>query len=279
MQNIKIKLGKVQYSLLINGASPIFTHEVDHHCNANYELHIILSGSCIIHAEKAIFKLKRGEALLIAPNEYHSLANGSNDLSRIVLTFSVISKNSEGATDFDRLSPCTNLKLSDFELLLCEKIIQEFSSEKLFAQETANTLYTLLFIGVVRKIMTCAEKEKTIELSEIGERLGIIDNFFENNLAKNPTCEQLAKISYLSVRQLNRVLNKHYGVSFKKKLHQARIEKAELLLRTTDYTIPEICELIGYNSITTFLKAFKQQYKETPAKYRKKCQIIKENKS
>ena len=96
------------------------------------------------------------------------------------------------------------------------------------------------------------------------------DDFFEINLAKNPTCEQLAKFAHLSVRQLNRVLNRYYGLSFKKKLHQARMVKAELLLRTTDYTISEICELVGYNSATSFLKVFKQQYNETPARYRKK---------
>ena len=41
------------------------------HCNANYELHIILKGSCELDVASRTHLLTEGNAILIAPNEYH----------------------------------------------------------------------------------------------------------------------------------------------------------------------------------------------------------------
>ena len=46
------------------------------------------------------------------------------------------------------------------------------------------------------------------------------------------------------------------------------MKKAAELLNNKELPIPSIMEMIGYNDLSTFYKAFKNYYSVTPAKYR-----------
>lgn len=52
-------------------------------------------------------------------------------------------------------------------------------------------------------------------------------------------------------------------------INEKRLEKAEVLLQTTDYLITDICFLCGYESLSNFIYQFKKIYNISPAKYRK----------
>ena len=58
-------------------------------------------------------------------------------------------------------------------------------------------------------------------------------------------------------------------MTYSEYVQNVRLEQAEKLLRTTDQTIDEIADKIGYNNKGYFYKIFVDKYKMTPAKYRK----------
>ena len=57
------------------------------------------------------------------------------------------------------------------------------------------------------------------------------------------------------------------------KINELKINYSAYLLWATDYTIPEICEKIGIESVSYFHKLFKKRYGTTPHKKKIKQSI------
>jgi len=52
-------------------------------------------------------------------------------------------------------------------------------------------------------------------------------------------------------------------------IRKKRLEKAKLLIKTTEMKIPEISNAVGFSDYNYFLRVFKKQFGISPKKYRK----------
>lgn len=271
LDTIKIQFGEFQCILNVDAEKirGISEWNVLRHCNAHYELHIPLSGSCLIDVEKNEIRVSQGQALLISPGKYHSAKEVNGEYVHFVIPFLVRNKVSGLQTFLDSISPCALVELSDFDFNLCRELISENKNKSMFWKENVRSIYSLLLSNVFRKLSFFTGNRIGGDGKIYDMRFEIVDNFFEHNLAGESTEESLAKQLNLSRRQLNRVLKTYYGMGFRDKLRHARMARAEWLLRTTDKSVSEICDDVGYASETSFLKAFKSHYSMSPRNYRK----------
>lgn len=270
MHSIKMTFGEQQWRIQVGPEFPrrITSWNVNRHSNAKYEFHIALKGSCTVDVDAKNFRLSAGDALLIAPGQYHCPKEKSDDYECFIFSF-VIKTDSMAKSFYEANSQTTKMHLSEFELSLCSEIIDEHRENELFRYQSINSIYFLLLSGIFKKLDYFASKtENNTVLPD--KRLDYIDDFFEQNLAENATEEALANRLNLSPRQLSRILRTYYGTNFRKKLCNARMNSAGWLLRTTNMTVSEICKTVGYLSETSFFKAFRAHYKMTPLQYRKK---------
>ena len=60
-----------------------------------------------------------------------------------------------------------------------------------------------------------------------------------------------------------------YGTSLAAHIREHRMEQAAKLLRTTDRSIAEIAQAVGYDSQSKFTAAFKAYFHMLPREYRK----------
>ncbi len=67
---------------------------------------------------------------------------------------------------------------------------------------------------------------------------------------------------------LSQYFNRDSGTTFYDYVNNLRIDHAERLLADTDETIEKVAENSGFNSLSTFLRAFKSRHKCTPVEYR-----------
>ena len=66
-----------------------------------------------------------------------------------------------------------------------------------------------------------------------------------------------------------------YKTNFNKFVNSYRIYEANILFTDDNYkhlTTTEISEKVGFNTYSSFVKAFKKKYKYTPKTYRKKLE-------
>ncbi len=85
------------------------------------------------------------------------------------------------------------------------------------------------------------------------------------------TLEQLAGRLCLSDRQTERMLKEQYGKTFQQKKTEARMSAASVLLQTSDKSITEISDHVGFSSIEHFSSAFRKYSGMTAREYRNTC--------
>lgn len=98
---------------------------------------------------------------------------------------------------------------------------------------------------------------------------------------KDMTKEKLADMLNTNRTYLSQVINEQTGMSFNHYINSYRIEEAVRILSDSRNTIPlkALASDLGFNSITTFYKAFQQTIGMTPSTYRSTVEDInKENK-
>lgn len=274
---IKLEQGKVcLFFSFGNDYVRKYTWESRRHCNAEYELHVILKGTGSVDVEDQHYEVKEKQAILIAPGIYHEPKVNREDFERISLGFTV----SDGILSEvleKKVRECLCYYPSEEFLAYCKLFIQEniyyYPSKEL----ALKALASLLTISMLRDLGLLKNNKADNKLLNEKERTAVIDNFFESNFAQKNGCAVLAEQLHLSTRQLNRYLKEHYGMGFQEKLIRTRMDQAALLLRTTNKPLQDIMEFVGYNSITAFYKAFSDKCGMTPQQYRKQNERASQN--
>lgn len=131
------------------------------------------------------------------------------------------------------------------------------------------SLFTQMLVRLVRSIHPDQTTQGQLP-SKINDdlRTRYIDIFFTRY--KHPLkLTDLASQLNLSIKQTNRILKKYYNTTFKQKLLDTRIEVAKNLLRTSNLSIQQISEEVGYANVKTFYEAFKARTGVSPSQYRK----------
>ena len=96
----------------------------------------------------------------------------------------------------------------------------------------------------------------------------IID-YIDKNLSEQISLKDLAKFSGMSKNGTVSMFYRLYGITPIKYINNARLARAELLLKTTDKSITELALECGFNDSNYFSRAFKSYSGKTPREFRK----------
>jgi AraC-like DNA-binding protein len=80
----------------------------------------------------------------------------------------------------------------------------------------------------------------------------------------------LARIAYVSEAHFIRTFRATFGETPHRYLQRRRVERAMAALRETDLSVTEICFAVGFGSLGTFSRTFKDVVGESPAAFRKR---------
>ena len=86
--------------------------------------------------------------------------------------------------------------------------------------------------------------------------------------ARYKTTQQAADFIGISVSRFAHLYREYFDVTFTNDLISARIKRACMLLRTTDWTISRIANEVGYENDIHFYRQFKKQISFSPNQYR-----------
>lgn len=92
-------------------------------------------------------------------------------------------------------------------------------------------------------------------------------------LSQPLTIENLAKRVGLNPNKLQMGFKTIFQLTVNKYIRRKRLERAKLLLKTTDLNISQISEEIGISSVSYFSKIFKEEYGKKPSKFKEKTKV------
>jgi|GEM_PF-4862988 len=260
--------------------------------------HIIKQGSCLFYENKDAqpISLHQGDLIFI-PKRHHYQIKSSKDVTSHNLNeeFERISKikdlNNKQMTHMicGAYELKSNMSLPFFSLLpkyfhlsneqinnsselssIVQILRKEDSSKNIGNELIIARLLDILLVLIVRVWMETAEDESigwllgTLD-TEVGEVLSIIHERPQDRL----TIESLAKETAMSRTKLLNKFTKLVGISPIQYLTNWRIDLSKQLLSSTDLSIFEISNSVGYESEASFGRVFKKIEKIPPGQYRK----------
>lgn len=104
--------------------------------------------------------------------------------------------------------------------------------------------------------------------TELFKRVSLAKDFILSNYSQNINLEDVSRHSCLSQTHLFRTFKQIYNYSPHQYLIQTRLDNAKHMLKSTDYTLNEIVNLVGFTCPSTFIKLFKNKFHFTPGTYR-----------
>ncbi|KAE9133827.1 hypothetical protein PF010_g2678 [Phytophthora fragariae] len=101
------------------------------------------------------------------------------------------------------------------------------------------------------------------------QRFQPVFDYMEDHLAEKIKVTRLAELMYLSTSHFHKEFKQAFQVSPMQYIQAQRLKKAQYLLATTDLTMGEIANRIGYDHAYPFIRFFKSMYGSSPGKYKK----------
>lgn len=225
------------------------------HLHQSFEFITVFEGEMTVTVDNLTYNLTPGKALMIFPNQLHSLS--SSDSSHMLCIFSKDLIKTY-ANKVSELLPLSNLFSPKCYLIDELNDLNESSS----LTEKKGVFYSL-----------CSQFDKTANYiqrkTDDKNILYQIFKFVELNYNKECSLYELAAQTGYSYSYLSRYFKKIVGLSFNTYVNQFKISKACYLLDNTDCSILNCSLECGYESLRSFNRNFKEILSITPNEYRK----------
>ena len=238
------------------------------HNHAAYELYFVRSGRLLYRIGTENVEIRPGQCCVIKPGIYHSKqAAGVHDSYRLKLTMD----SATSAALSDAL-PWTNglctqpVGESVFQLL--HNIHIEFTGMNWGKDQRLHAYLTLLIMELWGRTLAASANMPASPPAEDDYPMKI-DEFFALHFKEDITCAHLAAALFVSERQVSRILKCNYGMSFKSKLSEIRINAAKELLLATDQSVTQIAQNLGYRNARYFTRMFRANTGRSPSAFRR----------
>ena len=101
-------------------------------------------------------------------------------------------------------------------------------------------------------------------------RIREVQLFMQDNLHRDVDLSGIAQEASLSPYYFSRAFTAYVGVPPYRYLIRLRMERAQELLRTSELTVTQICQRVGFHSLSHFTTTFRRHTGTTPTGYRRR---------
>jgi YesN/AraC family two-component response regulator len=122
-----------------------------------------------------------------------------------------------------------------------------------------------------------AKKQKTVSgnFNQAEEIVQRITAYIQRNYLKKISLQDIANAVFLSPKYISRIFKEKLNMSIGDFKLQQKIKKAQELLLTTNDSIEQISDAIGYQNAESFIRLFKKLTAQTPTEFRHKKKVSK----
>ena len=254
------------------------------HVQSFFELECVLEGkiTCYIGDRKIL--LQQGDVLILAPNTNHSAATYED--SGIMVNLLVRSSTFE--EHFLNLLPAESLLHQFFKKALYDRkdtpylifhtagsdlltrhipaLVAESEKNRRYKNSMLSAMVSVFLVELMRR-----HEQDVVVPSEgkyaMNEDTVFILQYLQNNNA-TITLSDLAGFFNYSERQLQRIILDVTGATFSDNIRNLRIANVKKLLESTNLTVADIAEKVGYYDASNLRHEFKKYCGMTPKEYR-----------
>lgn len=258
------------------------------HWHKDLELTYLYKGSATFSTNGRISSIGSKELFLVNSGDVHSVVDYGNDVVTMITVLIPYNFIKDNCPDIDNLlfklegSQKSLKRLKDIHEEIVDMYISDMKTnntplifvddqnvnDKFHYLKIESLLYEILYILLNDFVL---KKNVNIELKHERnmERLKIITDYIDKNYKDNISLDEIAANYQLSKEYLATIFKKHMGITVGTYLKNLRLDAAYRDLMNSDYSINQLAFDNGFPNIKSFINSFKDQYGETPYKYKK----------
>jgi AraC-like DNA-binding protein len=250
-------------------------------CFGDLVLTTMLKGKKVMHLfGKPGFDYLPGESVIVPPNEVMRIdfpeAKMDNPTQCIALsisqemienTFNLLNERlpnkeltKEWGLDLSHSHLINTKDLSEIINRFIRIGIKERSKEKdLIASFALKELLIRLTQTQARELL-----EKSYKLLATSNRLAYVVDHIKSNIRDEFSLDKLSEKACMSKAHFSRIFKQELGLTPMEFILKERLKLAKQYMMLGDYQVQEVCFMSGFNNITYFIRAFKNEYGVTP---------------
>lgn len=266
---------KKQYRKLVFPETGVDLYESKHlkgqtvteHYHDHFQILYALEGEGEITLDGRTYDFSKDRVVLIVPETRHAI-KATEKLTVLVLAFSIQVLNPfvyKGILSLiENHSKHVELDLFTASEIrpLFRKMLYEQKSTDMYS-EFAIPIYLMQSLLILLRHQGVKEVQDANDVRCIQMREYIDTHYFENITAEN-----ISILFGISTRYMNDIFKKKYHDTPLQYLQKIRINRAKDLLSETDKDIVSICFEVGYETVSTFYRIFRNMVGISPNKYR-----------
>jgi AraC-like DNA-binding protein len=219
----------------------------------------VQEGVLKVYHDGIVDELKSGEGIMIYPYRVHSFSH-EGEINAKVLMFSLPTIERYGVAFFNTDKECEKIKIDEKLFDFCSYAVDRYKKTgDLFIIKS-------LFFAFVSDFEIKGGRDNKSTL--MGNEAGRVMKYLYTNISEPLTLLQASKDLLMSAPTLEKIIGDYTGTTFKKFVHNVRIEKAMALLIGTEKSVSEIAYECGFGSLRTFSRVFFNVALCTPTEYR-----------
>ncbi|MDO4267353.1 MAG: AraC family transcriptional regulator [Eubacteriales bacterium] len=251
---------------------------IDSEAHFEYEMILVTGGRASAVINHKTYELHPGTLIFISRLERHSFVIHDEPYCRYVVSMSnelimssvrdielvsILMQRPHGFSHVIQLSDSCFRRI----LPLFEYLTAEYTNQQAFFVSRSISLVNSILILLYRDYpdyfpVRSATSIQTLVLQA--------QRYVNENFSQKITLNGIAGKSFVSRHSLSLAFKDTVGVSFREYLILFRLAEAKKLLVTTDLSVDEISEQVGYQNVNNFIQIFKSRNTLTPLQYRKR---------
>lgn len=231
----------------------------------DFRICLAVEGTAVWEIDDCAWEIKQGDIILLSSAQKRQFASFGESGFRLCV-FSLKRDVFVNLQHFIFFLDCVKnrrfvLKGSPLEQLLREAMDAVLKRD-LLCYELVSAKLTEFFIKLEKELGYDYHAHEKID-REMLEVLDHIDMHLDGDVSLHTLAEKVG----LTESAFSRRFFKLNGISFKQYVINKRIDRATMLLQTTDWKMVDIAEACGFESVSGFYDAFKRKTGTTPSQY------------
>lgn len=238
------------------------------HWHEEIEFYYVTEGSAKITLEHQEYLLEKGSMVIVNANELHSGYCESAPYSCKIISFNPqdLTEEISSLNIIFRPLVVQNPQV-DFYI---KQIFNECEEKDMGYMDNCRALLIHLLVYLSRNYAVEMQSDRISKARRNNlVRLNQILRYIDEHLADHISNQELADMVYLSENRFGHLFRQNVGISPQLYINQLRMQKAEQLVLSTDYSITEIARMVGFHDYNYFGRQFRQYFGCTPREMRK----------
>ena len=149
-------------------------------------------------------------------------------------------------------------------------------AHELYDNQEIYRLYKIAILsidGMCRWVERCSElitRQHQMKEGSLGNRVvREVKEYIRENLKNEITMKQISEVTHLNPDYTTRIFRKMTGMTIRDYVIRKRMERAKLLLETTDLSVSGVAMESGYDNFSYFVQVFRRYFGMTPNRFRR----------